>query len=130
MPSNLKKGKGKGGKGLGKGKVKVSKTKGIAGASPKGITASTRQRYPRKVKAVRLTWRGTDLPADTRVSVMVSSSKTVPGNVVKSGVRLGARGTTVKISALARGANYVTLVPKSKGITFDAVRYAKPVWKR
>ena len=55
MPSNLKKGKGKGGKGLGKGKVKVSKTKGIAGASPKGITASTRQRYPRKVKAVRMT---------------------------------------------------------------------------
>jgi len=93
--------------------------------------ASTKsKRLSSKVKTIRLAWRRAgSLPRDTRLSLYVASSKKAPGKLLRSKLPTAGRAT-VKVSALKQGANYLYLVPRSKGVQFDLARFPKPAWKR
>jgi len=95
------------------------------------VPVSTKRKpLPRTLKSVRLSWRHSGaLPRDTRLSLYLATSKKAPGKLLRSGLRSSGR-TTLKLSALRKGANYLYLVPRSKGIQFDIARFAAPVWKR
>lgn len=95
------------------------------------VPASTKRKpLPRKLKTVRLSWSHSGaLPRDTRLSLYRAISKKAPGKLLRSGLRFSGR-TTLKVIALRKGANYLYLVPRSKGIQFDIARFAAPVWKR
>lgn len=98
---------------------------------PRAIRPASSKKRPlgSKVKRIRLAWRGSKLPRDTRVSLYVSSSKKAPGKRLTSKLRASGT-TTVKLSSLAKGANYLHLVPRSGGVEFAAAYFPKPVWKR
>lgn len=83
-----------------------------------------------KVKRISLSWRRSGrLPSDTRLSLYVATSPKAPGRLLSSRLRTTGR-TTVRVTRLAKGANYLYLVPRSKGVQFGLVRFPKPVWKR
>lgn len=98
---------------------------------PRAIAPASSKKRPltSKVKRIRLAWRGSKLPRDTRVSLYVSSSKKAPGKRLSSTLRASGT-TTVKLSKLAKGANYFHLVSRSGGVAFAAAYFPKPVWKR
>jgi hypothetical protein len=96
------------------------------------ITPATTKarRLPAGTKRIRVTWRRAGwLPAETRLRLYAATSSRAPGRLLKSGLRTTGT-TTVKASALRKGANHLYLVPQAEGIRFDLVRFPKPVWKR
>lgn len=118
--------------GEGSTRVAVQTIRAIGRLKARSLTPRGSQKRPisKRIKQVRVRWSAAGLPADTRVAVLVSSSPTIPGTVVRSNVRARSGATTIKVSKLAPGANYVTLVPSSKRIRFDSVRFKGPIWKR
>jgi sugar lactone lactonase YvrE len=83
----------------------------------------------RKIKAVSLSWAGSQLPRDTRLALYVSSSSRAPGTLLRGGLRVSGR-MSIAVTRLRRGANYFYLVLSSRRIAFNTVRFPAPVWKR
>lgn len=93
---------------------------------------STRtKRLPRSVTSVRLAWRqiGT-MPTGTRLLLYTARSATGAGRRLRSGLPTTGR-TTVKVSSLSPGANYLYLVPRTTaGVRLARTPFPLPVWRR
>lgn len=80
-----------------------------------------------KVKGVLATWRSTRLPRGTKVDVYVSSTRKGQGTLVKRGLRSTGR-YRIPMKALRTRTNWVSVVARAEGISFQRVTFRRPVY--